>query len=290
MIGNASTESMKRLVQIAAAFVIAGGTAWVAVEFGPRPSGPLPGNPESPATVRPEPDPAAGLAQIDILFGFLGSVRTAMGEGCDKSAPSLYFQQMEARYRSEGYQATAVAATPATHEGGSVPDPKFYWRSRTANVEMIGRNTKGKASGAPELEIVAGTASPLCGTRWKEFHYPAPSFRPKGSASNFPVGTREPDTDGIPRPAGSRRLFAVTGAYGGEVRAYVSDQPPAELRAWYRTEMLKSWSLQVQPPDPGIHAFQGAMYFSRAGRYCLIWVAEKSTQGKTMAVLSTGSN
>jgi hypothetical protein len=247
----------------------------------PAPAAPAPASPSALAT-------GAGdaPAQPDLLGGRVASGRV------EESAPE-YARRLETLYRGRGYRDFGAMRRPAA--GAAAPESKLYWRRQYEGSEMvcaIGDDADPDGAGrSPEMEMFVSVISPGAdgGATWTRHRYstsPGLTRREGLDGGDFP-GQDPPQ---VPRHGGLRRLFSVSAATPGDgsLAVYEGGEEPSELSAWYRSAMAASWRYEAAETADAAELAGGAMYFTRGGRLCLVWVTRGMTSRSLVVVSVRG--
>jgi hypothetical protein len=190
---------------------------------------------------------------------------------------------------------------------------KIYWLTEAAGISTIAAwgedadpttevaNTK---SSNIQKQMYLTTVAPAedGGSQWTTYRYLAEASRLQALNNQLQSDGDWPGQDplGIPRPSGLRRLISVgqpsnqEGGQQSEAEAdrssmmvvYQSQQRAEPLAEWYAKEMpLAGWSLSPQVGQSK-EKKQGALYFIKDHRSCLVWIKSGAGSDQTTVVIS----
>lgn len=234
------------------------------------------------------------------LFEFLGMHETAVAKGRVQMTPAEYLNSVEALYQQRGYQKLDVNAQPRKKKrksGVALPKQsvgtKFFQREEAngiGSISAMGNDadySTDRQSPEPFSFSTLVAPSENGGAEWATYRMEIDRSK-LAQLGNLEHGDF-PGTDpaNIPRLPGLQRIYALTSA-NGSIAIYKSREAETSLMVHYLDEMPRyGWRLDPDVTSNGNNAARGVMYFTRAARFCMIWITTDKETGTTSITIGS---
>lgn len=293
----------KRLVNLALILPLLIALGLAAYWFGPRPA--RGGEPQvavaapalAPAAPVPSQKPAA--PPVSQLLELFGMYQTAVGKGRAPIAPAAYLSTIEARYRQRGYRNLdelsqecrtdkVKCKTVLSQQSNRA---RFFQRQETnglGNISATGEDADYNSpdrSAAPFTFVTLVAPAENGGAEWATYRMGMDREKQARLSSlgqgDFPGS----DPADIPRLPGLQRIYAFS-SEGASLAIYKNaDSPVSSLIARYLDAMARAgWRLDTNAAPQPESLAPGAMFFTKAARSCLIWIALDKDQTANVTI------
>lgn len=287
---NNKMSNLSKLINGSIAVVTLVVMGWAFIKLAP-----LPQRPNSEQSVWKDQPPAEVPKTHDAIFPkqrtqastlpMLNFIGEEKARGQDAAEPSEFISQLEATYRTRGYQDLSSGSNLESLRK-SRKAAGLYWRSRATDLEMIcaignDANVNDAPATKPQVYTTVATKNADGGTSWSTYIY-AKENRDK-AAQDFPGQ----DPPGIPRPEHTRRLFTITpdlSSNNSTLVAYSSRQTPGELATWYRANMPQSWRYDDLATNEATKLAEGAICFSGVDKFCMVLISSNSANESLIVI------